>query len=161
MGHDTTSVWLHGLRGSIVGGAIYICAALLNVLVQLILTRNLGIEGYGVFVYVYSLILLLAVPATLGFQMGLLRFVPAYIATADWGALKGVVRFGLGATACVGLVLAFLGWAGLTVVETRLSPDLFATFVVGFALLPGLALVRSGVSVVRGLDRLARRFWPT
>ena len=141
-------------KGSALGGSIYVAAALINILLQFVLTRQLGAEGYGVFTFVYSFILLMAVPATMGAQMALLRFVPAYIAKAEWSRLRGVIRLGLGATLLTGIVIAVFGTLVVLLFLSGLDPGLKATLFAGFALLPVLALVRSGVSVVRGFDRL-------
>jgi len=156
------------------GGAIYVAAALINIALQFVLTRQLGQSGYGVFTYVYSFILLIAVPATMGAQMALLRFVPAYNSQGEWPKLKGVIRTGLAATLLAGILVSLLGLFVLYVVVPFsfvvsipglvnwtfslsigvLDPVLKSTLFAGLVLLPLLALVRSGVSVVRGFDRL-------
>lgn len=141
-------------KGSVIGGAIYVAAALLNIALQFVLTRQLGQSGYGVFTFAYSLILLIAVPATLGAQMALLRFVPAYIAKREWSPLRGVIRLGLASTFAAGVIIAILGVVMIAFVYRDSDPALRGTLYAGLALLPLLALVRSGVSVVRGFDRL-------
>jgi len=136
------------------GGAIYVAAALINIALQFVLTRELGQSGYGVFTFVYSLILLIAVPATMGAQMALLRFVPAYIAKSEWSHLRGVVRLGLGSTFLVSVMISLLGLVVVTTLYSESDASLRMTLYAGLVLLPLLALVRSGVSVVRGFDRL-------
>ena len=151
----STSSPIHALfKGSALGGAIYVAAALINIVLQFVLTRQLGQAGYGVFTFVYSLILLLAVPATLGSQMALLRFVPAYITQKEWARLRGVIRMGLGAACLAGLTIAMLAAMVVSIFFSDLEPSLRTALYAGLVLLPLLALVRSGVSVVRGFERL-------
>ena len=110
---------------------------------QFVLARTLGVEGFGVFSFVFSLIFLLAVPATLGSQMSMLRYVPSYLAEEAWGHLRGVIRFGLASSLLGGCVLAIIG-AGVTfAMRDSLAPLLYQALLIGFVVLPFMTLVRT------------------
>src|SRR6516164_7313044 len=108
-------------RGGIMAFFLYGAGYLLNYCSQLVIARIVGADTYGVYAYVFAWIVVLAYFSTLGFDVGLLRFLPTYKAQRAWALLKGAVS----------------------------SPELQSTFLAGFALVPVLALVRIRCSAVR------------
>ncbi len=148
------------LKGPILSGAIYISAAVINILMQSALAWWLGVEGFGVFSFVFNLILFLAIPATLGAQIGLLRYVPSYVGRHKWRELQGVVRFGIGSSVLGGAIFAILGVVTVFFFGDDMSPVLATSLMVGFMMLPLMTLVRSGASIVRGFDRLVHALIP-
>ena len=66
------------LRGKTTAFAVYVCGAGLTYLSQLVLARVIGMAAYGIYAYVFGIVTLLAYLAALGFDVSLLRFLPAY-----------------------------------------------------------------------------------
>jgi O-antigen/teichoic acid export membrane protein len=111
-----------------------------------------------VYAYVFAWIVVLAYLSTLGFDVGLLRFVPAYEAERAWPLLQGVIQYAQRRAAFVGLSFIFIG---ICVVKAwTSSPELRSTFLAGFALVPILALVRIRCSAVRAFGGVVSALVP-
>jgi hypothetical protein len=96
--------------------------------------------------------------STLGFDVGLLRFVPAYEAERAWPLLRGVIQYAQRRAMLVGLSVIFIG---IPVVKAwASSPELRSTFLAGFALVPILALVRIRCSAVRAFGGVVSALVP-
>jgi O-antigen/teichoic acid export membrane protein len=125
---------------------------------QLVVARVVDVDTYGVYSYVFAWMTVLAYFSTLGFDIGLLRFVPAYEAERAWPLLRGVIQYAQRRAAFVGLCVIFIG---ICVVKARASsPELRNTFFAGFALVPILALVRIRCSAVRAFGGVVSALVP-
>jgi O-antigen/teichoic acid export membrane protein len=150
-------------RGGVFAFPVYSAGVALTYFSQLVVARMAGIESYGVYAYVFAYVVVLAYVATLGFDVALLRFIPAYEAKRAWPLLSGVIQYANRRVAAVGAVVIFIGI--FIVVASDPSPEIRNTFLVGFVLVPIMALVRIRCSVVRAFggvvsslapDRVAR-----
>ncbi len=87
----------HGVTAVLARGATLVFAgnaglALANLLTQVVLARAMGIEQFGLYTYAFSWMVVLALPAKLGFDTASIRFVSRYFATGDQARLKAYVR---------------------------------------------------------------------
>ncbi|UWU20512.1 lipopolysaccharide biosynthesis protein [Rhizobium sp. CB3060] len=100
-------------RMALVAFAIRIAGAGLAFVSQIALARMMGRFEYGVFVFVWVLMILFGNLACLGFPTAIIRFLPQYDASGDHDAIRGVTatarRFVLG----VAGGLALIGMAAL------------------------------------------------
>jgi O-antigen/teichoic acid export membrane protein len=145
-------------RGGVIAFFVYGIGFGLTYCSQLIIARVVGVETYGVYAYVFAWIVVLAYFSTLGFDVGLLRFVAAYEAERAWPLLRGVIQYAQRRAVLVGLFVIF---AGIWVVKVWvLSPELRNTFFAGFALVPILALVRIRCSAVRAFGGVVSALVP-
>lgn len=147
-------------RGSIVAFAIHVCGAGLTYCSQLLIARSVGADGFGIYAYVLAWMTMLAYLAVLGFDVSLLRFIPAYQAQGDWPLLRGVIRYAERWAAIVGLAVAAAGVALVEVWGHARSPDLTNTFLAGFALVPVLALLWIRGASVRAFGGVATALAP-
>jgi O-antigen/teichoic acid export membrane protein len=150
-------------RGSVVAFFVYSTGIGLAYCAQLAIARILGVETYGIYAFVLAWMTVLAYFCALGFEVSLLRFVPAYEAKRDWARLRGVIQYAQRRSAIVGVSVVLVGTC--IVMTWVSSPALRNTFLVGFLLVPVLALlwircsaVRTFGGVVSALapDRIAR-----
>jgi len=145
-------------RGGVTAFFIYGVGFGLTYCSQLVIARIVGVDTYGVYAYVLAWMVVLAYFSALGFDVGLLRFVPAYEAKHAWALLRGVIQYAQRRAAFVGISVVLIGigvvkgWAP--------SPELQSTFLVGFAMVPILALVRIRCSVVRAFGGVASALVP-
>lgn len=146
--------------GSAAALVVYIAGAGLTYCAQLALTRTIGANGYGVYAYVFAWVTALAYISALGFDVSLMRFVPAYLASRAFGLLRGVTRFARQRVAGVGCSVAVLGVVAILAQWGELSRDLGNTFVVGFALVPIMALVGSAPRSCGDLAAYSRHWRP-
>ena len=138
-------------RGSAAAFVIYVAGGALTYSAQLVVARVIGAEGYGVYAYVFAWMTVLAYISALGCDVSLLRFVAVYRATEAWGLLRGVIRYTGRWVTGVGCSIALTGIAVVSSRTGALPPDLAATFLVGLALVPVMALCGTRSAVVRAL----------
>lgn len=137
-------------RGSAAAMLIYVAGAGLTYCAQLVVARAIGADGYGVYAYVLAWVTVLAYVAALGFDVSLLRFVPAYLARHAADLVRGVIRYAMLRVAAVGCCMTLAGVAFVLGQPGKLSPLLAHTFLVGFALVPIVALLWICAAIVRG-----------
>jgi O-antigen/teichoic acid export membrane protein len=147
-------------RGSAAALIVYAAGAGLTYCAQLVLARTIGADGYGVYAYVFAWMTVLAYVSALGFDISLLRFVPAYLAPQVFALLRGVIRYAARRVAAVGCGIALIGIAGILTRSGELAPDLANTFLIGFALVPVLALLWICAAVVRGFGGVVSALAP-
>jgi len=136
-------------RGSAVALVIFIASAALAYCTQLAIARIVGAVGYGRYAYVVAWMTVLAYSSALGFEVSLLRFIPAYRAQQRLGLMRGVIRYAQRTAVLAGVVIALLGASFVTIGSARLAPELRRTFIVGFALVPIWALAWIRCSIAR------------
>lgn len=130
-------------------------------LAQLVAARALGVEDYGVFSFVLAAVMLFATAATLGFEMGLVRFASPYHDRNDLRRFRGVIRYAEWRVAAFGLAVVALGavvfGAGI---GPAVADPLRTTFLLGLAAVPLLALMRVRLTALRVFGRVAQALIP-
>lgn len=122
---------------------------ILNVLVA----RLLGTEGFGVISYVIAWANLLAVPAILGMDVLVMRNFSAWTGQQRWPEIKGLLRFSSWSVAAASSLVAAAAATVHVVAEGRSwSPD----FVIGMALVPLIAVIRLTQGAMRGFHRIVQ-----
>ena len=120
-------------RGSAAALALYVIGAGVSYCTQMSIARFVGAEGYGIYAYVITWMTLLAYFSALGFDVSLLRFVPAYRAQHAPDLMRGIIRYARCAVTAVGVSVALVGGAAIALASRHLSRELANTFLVGFA----------------------------
>jgi O-antigen/teichoic acid export membrane protein len=152
-------------RGSAAALAIYVLGAGVSYCAQILVARIIGADGYGVYAYVIAWMTILAYFSALGFDVSLLRFIPAYRAQQAPDFMQGVIRYAQRSVTAVGVGVALIGGATMMLARHHLSPALANTFLMGFAVVPIWALLWVRGSLVRAFggvvsalvpDRIAR-----
>ncbi len=110
-GHDEKSV---SQRMALIAFAIRIAGAALAFVSQIVLARLMGRFEYGVFVFVWVLMILFGNLACLGFPTAVIRFLPQYEASGNHDAVRGLnatarlfVVAVSGALALIGAILLY------------------------------------------------------
>lgn len=136
-------------RSSVLAFATYIAGAAVTYLSQILIARLAGPASYGTYAYVLAWMTILAYVATLGFDMSLLRLIPAYRVACNWRLVRGVLRYAesRGAAASCSIVLA--GGLVLWFFGHLLPAEQVLTFAFGFALVPIWSLLWMSSSAVR------------
>ncbi len=85
---------IHGTitRGALGALAVNVAGAGLAFGLHILLSRMAGLQGYGVYVYAFTWVSVLALGARLGLDTGLVRFLPALDVKQDWPRMKGLLR---------------------------------------------------------------------
>lgn len=76
---------------------------------QVVLARLCGADQYGIYSYALSWLTILIIPAKLGFDTSLLRFIPEYAIKKDCGRLAGILRASFTHTGLISVACALAG----------------------------------------------------
>jgi O-antigen/teichoic acid export membrane protein len=139
-------------------GALRGSGLVLNVAVSVTLGRMLGLRGYGAYAAGIGLATILAAPAGLGGRPLLIRGTAAYLASREWGLLRGLIRRSLGVvalTSCVlgaGTCLVIIAIGGHSAVQSAMLASA--------ALVPLMAVGLLAQGLLQGLRRVTAAFAP-
>lgn len=136
-------------HGGVTAFIIYGLGVCLTYCSQLVVAHIVGVEAYGEYAYVFAWMVVLGYFAALGFDVGLLRFVPAYQTGRAWPLLAGVIIYAQRSAAFAGVVIGGLGIFAAALSTMPLG--LKYTFLIGFALVPVLAILRIRCAAIRAL----------
>ena len=146
---DKTQILLRGTLASLVVRA---CGLGLRFLLGIILARLLRVSAYGVYAYAVTWLGLLTIPAMLGLDQVLLRYVAVYKETQSWALLKGLLRFSLLVGAAAATVVSLVSIVVVAVLHQK-DWDFRVTMWITLAVLPIVVLAQLRQSALRGLDR--------
>ena len=135
------------VRGSFAAFVIYGAGIGLTYCSQLLIARFVGVAAYGVYAYVFAWMTVLAYLSALGFDVALLRFLPAYEAEHKWPLFRGVIQYAERRAAIAGVSCILVGVCVVT--YEGLSPQLRNTFLIGLMLVPVWALLWIRCSILR------------
>lgn len=142
------------LRGGAGGVLVKIAATVLALGAAIVLARNLGAEGYGIYAYVFALISLLAIPAQFGLPNLVVRETAKAEAGAQWGLMRGLWRWANGAAGFLSVVLAIFAGSIAWAWADNFSDIQLMTFTAGLFLIPCIALGNLRGAALRGLRKV-------
>lgn len=148
------------LKGAGISLIIKIIGACLAFGVNVLLARLLGVHDYGAYIYIYTWVTLIALPVTLGFDNGLVRFIPEYKSNEEWSDLKGFISFAFKTTGVCGLIVA-----GLAISCVFIFDDLIGNYdpvlvIIGAAIIPFLALLYITTNSLKGFKNVVGALAP-
>ncbi len=126
-------------------------AAGLGFLTSVILARLMGPAGYGAYAYAIAVVGVLVVAARLGLGQVAVRNMAAYRALQDWGRMRGLLHFALGAVLVASVCLALAAGAASWWIG---KPEYLLTLWLALLLLPLEALMAIIMSTLRGLRQV-------
>jgi O-antigen/teichoic acid export membrane protein len=115
-----------------------------------VLARGLGVEAFGHYAFVLSVVLLLSMAARQGMDSGILRFVSVYSAQQKWGFLKGVLVWMTIRVGVVAAAISLFGFAVLFFTGLTTAPGLRETGLWGLIFLPLVTLSQINQYALRG-----------
>jgi O-antigen/teichoic acid export membrane protein len=147
-------------RGSVTAFLIYIVGTGLTYLAQLVLARTMGADSYGIYAYVFAWMTVFAYLAALGFDVSLLRLIPAYQSQRAWALVSGVIQYAERRVLLVGLGLFVVGSTVVLMATPERSSELGKSFCIGLVLVPVWALLWIRSSTVRAFGGVASALAP-
>ncbi|MEO7457839.1 MAG: oligosaccharide flippase family protein [Gemmatimonadaceae bacterium] len=148
---DIDSALMHGAFWAL---GVNASGMLLGFLTQAILAKTLGVHGYGLYLTVLGWSNVAGLVCALEFANASVRYVSAYTAEGNWGALRGFLRR---SHQIVGGTTVAVGVTGALVLLIVRSPDNEAkdlAFLVGCALFPLTSLVQLQAGCLLGWKRI-------
>lgn len=142
---------VRGGTGSII---IRIIGTGLAFILSVVLARTLGTDGFGVYSFVLSILIFLSIPIQAGFPNLAVRETAKAHLNDEWSTIKGIWIWVLKLVGIYFTGLAFL----LLIIHTFdlqwLSEDRSDVFLVGFILVPLMAILLTQSAIIRGLGRV-------
>ncbi|AYG60696.1 oligosaccharide flippase family protein [Rhizobium jaguaris] len=127
-------------RMALVAFAIRIAGAALAFVSQIVLARMMGRFEYGVFVFVWVLMILFGNLACLGFPTAIIRFLPQYDASGNHDAIRGVTTTARRFVLAVAGGLALIGMAALYALSGMVESYYVMPIFLGLIAVPMIAL---------------------
>ncbi|MBW4589867.1 flippase [Aetokthonos hydrillicola Thurmond2011] len=130
-------------------------------LLQISLAQWMGKTEYGIYEYIMSWSLLLAILAGLGLPRTILRLIPQYRVKNDWGRLHGIFRGSWVLTVLASCLLACIAAFALTVINDY-HPFVYAVpliYGMGLVLLQALATLQQ--ESARAMEDIPLAFIPS
>lgn len=131
---------------------IRVISAALAYLAQILLARWMGGSDYGIYVYVWTWVLLLGSMLDFGISASAQKIIPEYRVSGDHARLRGFLsgsRWGtLAASSVVALLLAAVVWA----LSPSLDPGTVAPLYLGCLTLPAFVVANTQDGIARSHD---------
>jgi O-antigen/teichoic acid export membrane protein len=108
--------------------------------IAVVLARTLGPTGYGIYVYAYAIITLLATPVRFGLPALVVRETARLEAQEDWARVRGLWRWANQTVALISLAVSIAAAFVVWLLATRITHVTTDTLLFGLALIPLIAL---------------------
>lgn len=137
-----------------------VSARVLMLVASILLARQLGAEGFGIYATALSLITLLGLPTQLGLPTLLVRLIASYRLHMEWGLMRGLLRHSYAAVLLLAALFGAVAGVILWYVGRGLQAEQVRTLWPALALLPLLALSALNAATLRGLHNVALGLLP-
>ena len=127
----------------------------------IVITRNVGLEIFGIYSLAFTVASLVGIFARLGLENGVLRYVALYNGQGDALRIKGVITFATKMTSLLGLLLGFLLFilADFLSIVIFHNPDLAKALKTFAIAMPFLAVQPVWLSAIQGLQMIKDRVY--
>lgn len=133
-------------RDAVTAFGVRCASAALLYVSQIVLARWMGGFEYGIYVFVWTWVLVLGGLSDLGLAITSMRFIAHYRETSEWALLRGLLRGTRIVAVGVGSLIAALGIAGLWLFEPFASPYVLPAYLALFCVpLYGLTAAQDGI----------------
>lgn len=137
------------------------CAsALLLYLSQIAMARWMGSAEYGIYVFVWTCVLMAGALSHLGLGLGIIRLIPVHRENGESDLLRGLVRGGRLFALAAGTVVAVSGLAGLWLFEPYISSSYRLAAYLALVCIPLYALTDVQDGIGRGNGWMAAALVP-
>lgn len=103
---------------------------------QVLLARLLGVEQYGIYLYVLSWMAVIVLLGKFGMDVTLQRYLPEYLSKQQWSLCRGLLKKTFQIGAFSGTACTLIGLLIVISIHTHLEPILYQTFLIGMLILP-------------------------
>lgn len=147
----------HAGRSSLIAFAIRIASAAIALVSQVLMARWMGGFDYGIFVLVWTVMIMVGDISCLGFQTSIIRFIPEYREQGRLPQLRGVIQAARIFVLVTSGLAAALAIAGIFLFSHTIENYYLLPFYLGLACLPVIALsdVLEGMARANGWSSLA------
>jgi O-antigen/teichoic acid export membrane protein len=141
--------------------AIKSTGILLHYLLQLMLTRTMGGEQYGIYIYVYNWIYILVLMPKMGLDVSIIRYIPQYNIKKEWALLRGIIKKSIHIVFVSSLALSSILMIIILFYKRHTyENNMLNTFMTGSLIIPVMALIKIYESFIKSLNRPIRALFP-
>ncbi len=132
--------------------AVFLCrvtGAVLTLVTQVILARWMGAEQMGIYLYAFSITLLVTTLSGIGLPAAAIRYIGAALASGRNDLIKGFIKAANRIYAALGLFLAVIGLVAINFIDGLVDDSRQATIAIALLMVPvlGQMISRTGVSI--------------
>jgi len=127
-------------RTSLIAFTIRIASAVLALASQVLMARWMGGFEYGIFVLVWTLMLIIGDLACFGFQTSIVRYIPEYRENGRTGELRGVMVASRRVVVVASTLMALAGLIGIRLFADAIEGYYLLPLYLGLVCLPMIAL---------------------
>lgn len=127
-------------RTSLTAFAIRIVSAVIALASQVLMARWMGGFEYGIFVLVWTTMIIVGNLSCLGFHTSIVRYIPEYRERGQLGELRGVMAASKGFVLLTSTLFAAAGLAGVWAFSGAIESYYVVPFYLGIVCLPMIAL---------------------
>ncbi|MGB3192580.1 MAG: flippase [Limnoraphis sp.] len=146
-------------RGAGTAFLVQVSGVGLTYIVHIFLARWLGTAEFGIYEYVVSCTLLLAIFSGLGLPTAVLRFIAEYKVTQQWQQLTGLIQGTWQLTGVISVALAF-GTTALILIFTDSSWIYYTPLLIGVWMVPLMALAQLQAEIARAFNKIILAYAP-
>lgn len=139
-------------RNAAIAFLVRVASAGILYLSQVILARWMGSYEYGVYVFVWTWVLVLGGLSTLGLPVVMMRLIPEYLERGQAERVRGLLRFGQQTVLVSGTVIAVVGMAVVLALGDHINNHYVLPALLAFICVPMWTLsdVHDGIGRSRG-----------
>ncbi len=139
---------------------VRVANAILMLLSQVLLARWMGTHEFGIFIYVWTWVLMIGALSDMGLSSAAKRFIPEYTEYKAFDKLRGFLTGSCWLAFAIATVIAALGALGVWLLGSWLDHYLIVPLYLACVMIPvyGLVQVASGIAAAYDWPGLA--FWP-
>ncbi|MFF2483242.1 flippase [Paenibacillus sp. NPDC058071] len=123
----------------------------LAMLMQVALARLLGVDGYGVYAFVTTVVTFMTFPTKLGFDTAIVKLAAAYRVNGEWPLIKGLLQRSNQIGLALSMLVALIGGAVIAWKGTGGDVSKAICYGVGFASIPLLTLATLRQSALQAM----------
>ena len=139
-------------RDAVMAFSVRVASAAILYLSQVVLARWMGGFEYGIYVFVWTWVLVLSGVSHLGLPTAMIRLLPEYLQRGEHGLLRGLLLGGRAVAVLSGTAVACAAMALIWLIGARLNSHYVLPIFLAFACVPLCALsdVQDGIGRGRG-----------
>lgn len=158
---DTTNSESAPQRKAIYIFAMRLLGAALAYVFQILLARWLGAHEFGIFVVVWTWVIMLSTLVAFGFDSAVIRLLPEYDEAGDQRALRGVLAASRFITLVASTLLVLVAIAGVWLFSDIVTAHYIIPLYLGFVCLPLMALMDVQEGIAKAYDWFDLALIPT
>lgn len=148
------------VRNALMAFSVRVLSAAILYVSQIVLARWMGGYDYGVYVFVWTWVLVLGGMSNLGLGTAMIRMLPEYRVTGQFALMRGILRYGRLIAFAASTLTALLGFAGLKLFGSRLTADYMLPLYLGLVCIPMITLTDVQDGIGRGNGWMAVALLP-